>query len=234
MFIFIYKKQNNMKLEQIIENTIKEYINESWYHGTADSREIEKLGGFNDRFMSVDYITDLDKYNQLMIKLKETRNTNEKEYFRLLDLVGNYKKQFKYNKPIFLTDSLSVAKTYADDKRAFDYQNAEEKVYEVDVDCNKVVKISAYGDRFRYINIDKVKNGFINAGVSEDEITNLINKFNFYSNNKGIQTDVIAGIGSWLKFDCIDVMGVLDSYQGGNVKSTVRMVLNPSKIRIKK
>ena len=58
--------------------------------------------------------------------------------------------------------------------------------------------------------------------------------FNYYiSDNKGIQTDVIAAIGNYLGFDCIDVIGVLDSYHGGTVKSTVRMVLNPSNVRIK-
>ena len=59
--------------------------------------------------------------------------------------------------------------------------------------------------------------------------------FNYYiSDNKGIETDVIAAIGNWLDFDCIDVVGVLDSYHGGTVKSTVRMVLDPTNVKIKR
>jgi len=59
--------------------------------------------------------------------------------------------------------------------------------------------------------------------------------FNFYvKENYGIQTDVIAAIGDWLGLDCIDVIGVIDSYQGGNTKSTVRIVLDVDKVKIKK
>ena len=133
-----------------------------------------------------------------------------------------------------MSDKHSIAKTYADPKRAFDYQNALEKVFEVAVDCDKIAKIVATGDRFRFISIDKVRQGFINSGVSLEEIDKLISMFNYYiSDNKGIQTDVIAAIGNYLGFDCIDVIGVLDSYHGGTVRSTVRMVLNPSNVRIK-
>jgi len=52
--------------------------------------------------------------------------------------------------------------------------------------------------------------------------------------DKGIKTDVIAAIGDWLGFECIDVVGVLDSYHGGNIKSTVRMVLDPTNLKIKR
>jgi hypothetical protein len=80
-----------------------------------------------------------------------------------------------------------------------------------------------------------VKKGFINSGVSEEEVDRLISMFNYYiSDSKGIKTDVIAAIGNWLDFDCIDVIGVLDSYHGGTVKSTVRMVLDPTIVKIKR
>lgn len=230
-----------MNINKIINDTIYEFIvennvNESWYHGTPDAREIEKLGGFTDRTINTDYITDLSGYNKMREEMSNAReNGDEDKYFEILDQIGKYIKNYNYKKPIFLTDKHSVAKTYADPSRSFDYQGAEEKVYEVDVTCNKIVKINATGDRFRLINIDKVKNGFINAGVPEQTIDELISKFNYtIPNEKGIKTDNIAAIGNWLGFDCIDVMGVLDSYHGGNVKSTVRMVLDPSKVKIKR
>lgn len=210
-------------------------LTETWYHGTPDAREVEKVGGFTHRTMSVDYVTDVDGLRALQDKMNDARQNDETEYFKLLNQVDNYKKRFTYKKPLFLSDVYSVAKTYANPRRALDYQGAEEKVYEVDVNCNKIAKIVAIGDRFRFISIDKVKRGFINSGVSEDEIDNLIAQFNYYVSNKnGIQTDVIAAIGNWLEFDCIDVVGVLDSHEGGNTKSTVRMVLDPTTVRIKK
>lgn len=218
----------------VIECLLEQTINESWYHGTYDSREIEQLGGFNKRTIVVDYISDPDKFNLIQSKLTEYLNSgNNKLYDQYLIKSRELRKECKYNKPIFLSDNYSVAKTYANSKRAFDYQNSIEKVFEVDVNCSNVVKISAYGERFAFINVDYVKRGFINAGVSEEEINRLISMFNYYYKDKsGIRTDAIGAIGSWLGFDCIDVLGVLDSYHGGSVKSTVRMVLDPSNVKI--
>jgi hypothetical protein len=230
-----------MKLNKFIQTTIKEFLieqqifNENWYHGTPDAREIEKVGGFTHKIMSVDYVTDLNGLKELYINMKNAKENGDMDlYHKLLNNVDNYKKDFTYKKPLFLTDKHSVAKTYADPHRAFDYQNAVEKVFEVDVNCNKIAKIVATDERFRFISIDKVKQGFMNSGVSEEEIGKLILMFNYYvSDNKGIKTDVIAAIGNWLNFDCIDVVGVLDSYHGGIVKSTVRMVLDPTNVKIK-
>jgi len=213
-----------------------EILNENWYHGTYSAEDIEKKGSFTKQTINVDYMEDPYAFIELQQNMKNAReNGNEDLYFQLLHKVPNLRKSFSYDKPLFLTNKYSVAKTYADPKRALDYQNAMEKVYEVDVDCNKIVKIIATGDRFRFINADSVKNGFINAGVTEKEIDKIILMFNYYvPDNKGIKTNVIAAIGNWLNFDCIDVIGVLDSYHGGNIKSTVRMVLNPTKTKIKK
>jgi len=231
-----------MELRESIRITLREclneqqnIINENWYHGTPDAREIEKEGGFTHKTMKVDYVKDPEGLKKLQHDIQIAYKNDRNLYFELLKKVDDFKEYFTYKKPLFLSDKYSVAKTYADPKRAFDYQNAIEKVYEVDVTCNKVVKIVAKGDRFRFISIDKVKQGFINSGVSEEEIDRLISMFNYYiSDNKGIKTDVIAAIGNWLKFDCIDVVGVLDSYHGGTIKSTVRMVLDPTNVKLKR
>ena len=229
-------------LRNFIKESIHEYLNEqqmlkeSWYHGTPDAREVEENGGFTDRTKTISYVTDPKKFDQHREKMNlAMKNGDMDTYDKLLNMTGDFKKDFTYKKPIFLCDKYSVAKTYADPKRAFDYQNALEKVYEVDIECDKIAKIVATGDRFRFVSIDKVRQGFINSGVSSEEIDKLIGMFNYYiSDNKGIQTDVIAAIGNYLGFDCIDVIGVLDSYDGGTVKSTVRMVLNPSNVKIKR
>jgi len=245
----IYKKLNVIKsdnddyiyVDRVIPTMyecLNEYqlLNESWYHGTADAREIEKIGGFTHRTVTVDYVKDPVAFKELQIKLNTTRESGDMNlYHKLLDKVSDYKMDFTYKKPLFLSDKHAVAKTYADPHRAFDYQNSVQKVYEVDVkNCEKVAKIIAFGDRFRFISIDKVKQGFMNSGVPEEEIDKLISMFNYYIfENKGVRTDVIAAIGSWLGFDCIDVVGVLDSYNGGKITSTVRMVLDPSNVKIK-
>ena len=211
----------------------EEFSTKIWYHGSEDSRKIESNGGFEQRTKKAEYISDLDKYYEVQSKMKNARETDENYYFELLDQSRNLKKEFQYNAPVFLSDEYRVARTYADPQRAFDYQNAEPKVYKIESECNNLVTISTYGDRFRFLNTDKIKRGFMNKGISEDDIDKTIKKFNFYTqNNKGLKTDTLAAIGAWYKFDCIDVKGVLDSYNGGTVKSTVRMVLDVNKIKI--
>lgn len=191
-------------------------------------REIDKQGGFSDIKTSIEYVTDIDKFNSIT---EELPSLNETDYFKALNEISKLKETYKYNKPLFISDVYSVAKSYADSQRAFDYQNAIEKVYQVEVECNNTVTINAPNERFRFINPNYVIMGFMNAGISESEITKVINMFNFHT-NKGIKTDVISAIGNWFGFDCIDVVGVLDSYNGGKTKSTVKMVLNPSKVKI--
>lgn len=204
--------------------------NKTWYHGTPDSREVEGIGGFTHKSMSVRYVSDYERFKDLQANMENARQIGDMDlYFNLLNKNIDYMDVFTYKKPLFLSDKYSVAKTYADPKRAFDYQNAVEKVFLVGVTCSKIVEIVAHGDNFRLIPVDKVKQGFIKSGVSEDEIDKLILMFNYHvMDNKGVKTDVIAAIGNWLGFDCIDVVGVLDSYHGGGVKSTVRMVLDPT------
>ena len=148
-------------------------------------------------------------------------------------MVPKLKKTFTIRKPIFITDKYNVAKSYADASRSLDYQNAEEKVLQVSVKGGKGVTITATGDRFRFIALDKVKRGFMVAGISDTDFDAVFDKFNFHMQDKtNIRTDAIAIIGEYFGFDYIDVTGVLDSYNGGSTKSIVRMVFNPSDIQI--
>ena len=205
-----------------------------WYHGTPDVRNIENEGGFTQKYIDINFVEDIELWKEKQQALKTARESgNEKEYFKILDTVGDLRKYTKIRKPIFLTDVYSVAKTYADPHRAFDYQESVEKVLKVKVREGKGVTINAPNSRFRFIDIKKVKSGFINAGIDENDLEEIIEKLNYAEGvESGIRTDNIAAIGEWLGFDYIDVVGVLDSYRGGTTKSTVRMVFNPSDITI--
>ena len=229
-------KSNIKKLvREGLEGLISE-SNDVWYHGTPDVRDLERDGGFIDRTISAEYISDMSKYYEIQSKLKSSRESgNEDEYFKLIDEVPKLKKRLTIRKPIFVTDNYGVAKTYADASRSMDYQNAEEKVLQVKIASGKGITIVATGDRFRFIDLGKVKRGFINAGVNENEFDSVFEKFNWNVRDKSkIKTDSIAIIGEYFNFDYIDVKGVLDSYEGGSTKSTVRMVFNPKDITIVK
>jgi hypothetical protein len=218
---------------QLKEVAINEVV-DVWYHGTPDVRGLEADGGFSKRTLDAQYIDDMEVYHKIQTGLKTARESgDDNEYHRLLDMVPKLKKTFTIRKPIFVTDKYNVAKTYADASRSFDYQNAEEKVLQVRVNSGKGVTITATGDRFRFIDLGKVKRGFIAAGVSDADFDAVFDKFNFNMRDKTkIKTDSIAIIGEYFGFDYIDVVGVLDSYEGGSTKSTVRMVFNPKDIAI--
>jgi len=208
--------------------------NNVWYHGTPDVRELQQDGGFTQRHIDIEYVEDIDKWNNTQEALRLAReNNNDKEYSSLLDSIKDLRKKATIRKPIFVTDIYSVAKTYADPQRAFDYQNSVEKVLKVSTKGNKGVTIIAPGSRFRFIDINKVKKGFMDAGVSEERFDSIAAQLNYALGvEKGIKTNSIAAMADWLGFDYVDVIGVLDSYHGGSTKSTVRMIFDPNNISI--
>ena len=215
------------------EALIKE-DNDIWYHGTPDVRELESDGGFTERTITSEYVEDISKYHEIQKQLAPARESgDEDKYHELLNSMNKLRKTYTIRKPIFLTNNYGVAKTYANPQRAFDYQGAEEKVLKVNVNVTKGVKINAPGSRFRFIDLNKVKQGFTSAGINEDEFNKTFEKFNFHIKDKTkIKTDSIAVLAEYFKFEYVDVVGVLDSYHGGTTKSTVRMVFDPTKINI--
>lgn len=234
-------QETSDKIKNSLQEKIKRIVSESvgktedvWYHGTPDARALEKEGGFEQRYISVSYLSDPEAREQIQLKMNSAREEgNDDEYFRLLDISGEMMKQKQVKSPVFLTNNHRVARTYADPRRSSDYQNAEEKVVQVKVNPKNNLKIVATGDRFRFIGVDKVKKGFLSSGVSEEDFDAAVRSFNFYVRDKsGIKTDMIAAIAQGFGFDSIDIVGVLDSRDGGSVKSTVRMVFDPSDIQL--
>jgi hypothetical protein len=223
-----------MNIKNILRSRLNEIINNKvWYHGTPDVRELEKEGGFGERTTSVDYIENIDVYNQLVDKLDQYRGKDDARYHEVLNQIPKLKQQFKFRTPIFLTNDYSVAKSYADPNRSMDYQNSVEKVIKVVSQDGLNVKIASHGQKFRFIELNNVRAGFINAGVSPEEFDRVVSMFNFMLRDKTkIKTDMIGSIGEWFNIDTIDVIGVLDSYSGGNTKSTVRMAFNPQMLKI--
>lgn len=171
--------------------------NDVWYHGSPDIRELELQGGFTNNFINLEYVTDIDKFNEFREKLHSFFDSGDMvNYHKMLDGVSAFKGNYKIRSPIFLTNDYSVAKTYANPRRSVDYQNAVEKIMRVEVDAGKNVKIAAHGDRFRFIELNKVKNGFINAGVSPEKFDKTVSMFNYNVKDKTrIMTDMIAAVG---------------------------------------
>lgn len=227
-----------MELIRIINEVIEEvFLNETetWYHGTPDVRELQQVGSFSPKTNTTTYISDPQKWNKLQNAMQITRQKNgtDNEYFNLLDQAGKLRKSLTYKKPIYFTKNRAVANTYADPKRALDYQNSMPSIIKARIDdSGKILSVPAHGQRFRMINADYVRDALINAGIPEEEINKYFNMFpNDIRDNK-MSAETIGIIAQLLGFDIVDVLGVLDSYHGGTVKSTVRMVFDPQRIKI--
>lgn len=205
---------------------------EKWYHGTPDVRNIRKQGGFEERTTTVSYISDPEKWKELQKEMAKKRETDMKEYAKLIDEVSNLKKTVTIPSPIFLTNKYNVAKTYADPTRAFDYQKAEESILTVTVNTGKLLTVDAGGNDFRGIDLDSVLTALSKGGIPPQKSKKLLMMFIPEIRNEKLSTDALAIIGHMFNFDTIDVINVLDSYQVGKTKSTVRMVFDPSRINV--
>lgn len=225
-----------MNIKSIINESIVEYVSEAqefWYHGTPDNRSVKETG-FQVQTNTTDYITDPQKYYKLQQEMQDAKtNDDQDQYFRLLDQAGKLRKSMTYNKPIYFTNKRSVANTYADDKRAFDYQNADPSIYQATIDdSGKVLKVPAFGERFRGIKADIVKDSLMKAGIPEETVDNYFNMFTNNIRNGKMTSETLGIIAQQLGFDIIDVLGVLDSYHGGDVQSTIRMIFDPTRITL--
>lgn len=224
-----------MNVDNIIKEVISEMMSENkiWYHGTPDVRELSQTGSFSPRMGSTDYISDPEKWEQLQSQMKDARLKDEDLYFNLLDQAGDLRKTMSYKKPIFFTANRSVANTYAEPQRAFDYQNSVPKTLQVEINNNgNILQVAAHGERFRGIRVDAVRQGLNKSGVSDEELNKYLKMYPTEVRNDRMSAETLGIIAQQLGFDIVDVLGVLDSYHGGSVKSTVRMVFDPSRIKI--
>jgi len=120
-----------------------------------------------------------------------------------------------------------------DPQRAFDYQESVPKTMEVSINDNgKTLKVPAYGERFRGIDANAVRQALNSEGISNEYIDKYYNMFQNDIRGGKMRTDILAIIAQQFGFDIVDVLGVLDSYHGGTTKSTVRMVFDPNRIKI--
>lgn len=214
------------------DNFINEKLNDKiWYHGTPDAREIFK-NGFKNREISVEICDDYKRYQELQDEMNRIINIDKDKYFKLLDEVPSTKKRITYKEPIFLTNDKKVALTYADAHRSYDFQNAESHVFTCKTLPGKTLTIDGDFERFRGINIETVKLSLKKDGISIDKIEEVFNTYKFRNTNNKLSTVELGVIAKNLGYEIVDVTNVYDSYNGGSIASTVRMVFDPNMIEI--
>lgn len=206
-----------------------------WYHGTP---ELQKFTRFENRTISVNYITDPEQWKALQAQMAQmpimTGQDRPPKYWDLLNAVSKLSTFKTVRSPVFLTNLRSVAKTYANDKLAYDHQAAVPGVIPVRVRPGKTLTINGRGQNFRGISIDSVKQGLRSAGIEDSRIDHALDQFANQVRGDGnrISTDSLAAIVDDFGFDIVDVVGIQDNYMGGGPAGTVRMVMSPELIDV--
>ena len=212
---------------------IHEEVGKVWYHGSPDTRGLKK--GIEDRTDTMTMYTDIEQFSKLQDEMHAVRLTDTKRYHELLDQAGKLKTRISIPKPMFFTDSATVAKTYTDEFRAMDYQNAEGGILRFKIDDNvKKLTIMAYGERFSALKPDVFYNALKKEGYTEDEIHTLVRTHSSESKPKGFRLSYAAKLAYTLGYKIVDFIGVIDAYNGGNptMKSTVRVVFDMSLVKL--
>ena len=124
-------------------------------------------------------------------------------------------------RPIFTTNVRKVADTYADDERAWDYQNADPATIELLRRQGNDATVNAGGARFRGIDEDRVA-----AGTGAD-----MSRYRGQVQDGEVSTDGISVMLSDMGLGGAEIRSVVDDYMGNGGISNVQMTFDPSRFR---
>lgn len=129
----------------------------------------------------------------------------------------------------FFSDDFKTANTYADDRRAFDYQNADPEVIRAFIRSESPFVVDAKGARFRYIESDLVRDAIVANVPDGPKRDNMLRAIDVGDGNW--TTDQLVDFSNRWGFDGIEVRNVVDDYNGKGKPSTVKVATNPANIR---
>ena len=204
-----------------------------WFHGSPDGRDIRAAKGFEPRSKTVSRITDRQRYDELQEMMEAARLSGDEDtYLKLMDEAVGLRAETQIPAPLFASNERAVANTYADDTRAWDYQNADPEVFELDLEPDKVLTVNAAGDTFRGISEARVRKALEDSGIPKEQVDAAFDANVTRTRGGKITTDDLTGIVDGFGFDAVDVANVIDTYNGKGQRSTVRMLMDPTKARI--
>lgn len=205
------------------------------FHGSPDAREVRRLGGFEQRTTNAGYLTDPERYAQIQAEMAAERAANgtSDRYFQLLDEAGALNVNAERPRPVYLSNNERVARTYARDDRAFDYQGAEPDVLPL-VSRGNMMVVDGGGERFANLSLDRIRQSLPEARRAEfDEMVRRY-KADFTGNPGRISTNDLEDIAHGMGYDGFEVRNVRDTYNNHGPRSplsTVRAVFDPSNLR---
>ncbi|MFC4353172.1 hypothetical protein ACFOW6_16605 [Fodinicurvata halophila] len=131
--------------------------------------------------------------------------------------------------PYFFTDNISVARTYADDTRAFDYQNAEPETLGVYVKIENPLTVNAGGAAFSGMDPASFL-AAIPDGPARDNAERAVNSVIRESGGR-LTTDQVGSLARRFGFDGVVVNNVVDDYLGAGRPATVYMVFGATNVK---
>ena len=201
-----------------------------WYHGTPDVREV-RAAGFVPRHEPVRLVCDAQALAAARRHCQED-GIDAVESHRRMSALEEHFEHVSVPVPVFLAASRTTAATYANDRRAFDYQNAEPAVLEIEIEAEAELTIDAGRQTFRGLTWVRIAAGLREAGRDPEDVASTL--------KKRMQRDLdgrirVAELGAALHlcgFRVVDVRNVVDTHEGKGHPDTVRMVFDPSLLRI--
>lgn len=130
--------------------------------------------------------------------------------------------------PVYFSPDRSLARTYADDTRAFDYQNAEPEVFSARLREGKTLELDAGGSKFSQMTKDAIR-----RQLPESEQKKFDEILNDYAagGRDNIRTGDVEILAHKLGYDGFRIKNVKDTYTGGGKPSTIQAIFDPSRIR---
>lgn len=202
-----------------------------WFHGTPDGRQLKKTGRFEERFETRRMINDFESLSAARLEAADpSLSTRESaERMRKLDAFYDF---VRIPVPVFLSASRATALTYADDKRALDFQNAEPAVFRVLSEGAASVVIDAGGETFRGLRWGQIESGLRQAGLPADDVKRTLTQAMGRDAEARIR---VADLGAalWLHgVNLVDVRNVVDTHTGKGKPDVVRMVFDAGSLRL--
>lgn len=214
-----------MRLHHLLESS-----QTIWYHGTP---EFNKFNGFENRTYKQLVITDPDKWEELGKKMQAVEHGSP-EFHEYLSQRTDLQRHDSVPSPIFFSKNRNIAATYADARRAFDYQEAVPRVIAAHIDDVNPLVVNFHGRNFRGALVKDTINALKRAGHDDKEIHDVFRSIAGLIRGDGdkISTNMLFYIAWKLGHPIVDAVNVRDSYNGGGSPTTVRIVGDPSLIHV--
>jgi hypothetical protein len=207
----------------------------TFYHGSPDARQVRATGGFEPRTTNAGYLSDPDRYAEIQAEMAAERAANgtSARYFELLDEAGALNNNLERPRPIYLSDRENVARTYARDDRAFDYQGAEPETFPILTRGNLMV-VDGGGERFANLSLDRIRMSLPAERRPEFDAMVRRYKADFTGNPGRVSTNDLEDIAHGMGYDGFEVRNVRDTYNNHGPRSpvsAVRAIFEPKNLR---